>query len=99
MEGALNGSTHRPNEESDMQFSYPESTAGDDDPPKLGHPDKDFLNRKEWYEVLYFCNRTSKESKGIALKSERLIRNHLPGNVRGQDNVLKWLQDNWDNFN
>jgi len=87
-----------PMKKSDMQFSYPESTAGDDDPTKRGHPDRDLLNRNEWYEVLYFCNRTSQGKLGTAKKSERLIRNHLPGSVRGQDNVLKWLQDNWENF-
>jgi len=87
-----------PMKKSDMQFSYPASAAGDDDPKKRGHPDRDLLNRNEWYEVLYFCNRTSKGNLGTAQKSERLIRNHLPGNVRGQSNVLKWLQDNWNNF-
>lgn len=87
-----------PMKKSDLQFSYPKSTAGDDDPTKRGHPDRDFLSRHEWYEVLYFCNRTSKGNLATAKKSERLIRNHLPSDVRSQANVLTWLQDNWDNY-
>jgi hypothetical protein len=63
-----------------------------------GKPDSTLLNRHEGYEVLHFLNRISKDKAG-ALKGERLIRNHLPGEARSHANVLKWLIDNWTRYN
>jgi hypothetical protein len=81
---------------SKLQFKYPSGPTANDDPLVRGVPDSVLLNRDEWYEVLYFCNKYSKGSLDTALKSERLIKERLPGEVRGQANVLKWLQENWD---
>lgn len=84
----------------DLQYKDYRWTAisSNDDPRVTGKPDSTLLNRHEGYEVLHFLNRISKDKAG-ALKGERLIRNHLPGEVRSHANVLKWLIDNWTRYN
>lgn len=81
----------------ELQFQYQWTAMGDDDPRKTGKPDSVLLNRNEGYEVLYFLNHISADKAG-ALKGERMIRNHLPPNVRSREHILKWLIDNWSKF-
>ncbi|MGX3291584.1 hypothetical protein ACWJSQ_26100 [Klebsiella pneumoniae] len=38
------------------------------------------------------------DTKSPALKAERLIKNHLPGDVRSHKNVWQWLVDNWNRY-
>jgi len=87
---------------SDLQYNYPVSTSGSDDPSKRNEPDSSLLNRREWYEMLYFVNKFSnthgKSSVGVAKKAERLIHKHLPSNVRSHDNVSNWLVNNWNTY-
>lgn len=88
-----------PLKKSDLQFNYPPSTTSGDDPSKRNFPDDIFLNRSEWYEMLYFCNKFAntcgKESKTVALKAERLIHGNVPSNLHSHANIQKWLIDNW----
>jgi hypothetical protein len=79
----------------DLQYQYQWNAIPPDDARATGAPDNVLLNRNEGYEVLAFLNKTS-TSKGGALKAERLIRNHLPGDVRGRKHVLDWLIANWN---
>lgn len=79
----------------DLKFDYEWSAIPPDDARLTGKPDDVLLNRREGYEVLAFLNATSAD-KGGALKAERLIRNSLPGNVRGRKHVLDWLIANWN---
>jgi len=88
-----------PLKKGDLQFVYPTGPTAGDDPTKRGIPDSVFLNRNEWYEVLYVCNKWSQGKLATAQKCERLIKQHLPGNIRSHANVLKWLQDNWSVYN
>jgi hypothetical protein len=75
----------------DLKFDYQWSAIPPDDARVTGAPDNLLLNRREGQEVLAFLNKTSASEDG-ALKAERLIRNHLPGEVRGRKNVLDWLR-------
>lgn len=87
---------------SDLQFQYAWSALSPDDPRITGKPDSTLLNRHEGYEVLSFLNRLAHASKwdtkSPALKAERLIKNHLPGEVRSHKNVWQWLVDNWNRY-
>lgn len=70
-----------------------------DDPRVTGKPDSTFLNRHEGYEILYFINKFVEsyglKEKSIATKTEKMIRNELPSTTRSQENVVKWIVDNW----
>lgn len=83
----------------DLQFNYSWTVIASDDARVTGVPDSVLLNRSEGYEVLYFLNRLAQASKWTekepALKAERMINNHLPGNVRSHSNVWQWLVNNW----
>lgn len=87
---------------SDLLYTYSWTAIGDDDPKKTGKPDSTLLSRNEGYEVLHFINRFAEKhsfkSKESALKTEKMIREYLPGDVRSHKNVTSWLQDNWNNY-
>ncbi len=90
----------------ELLHTYTWSAIRGDDPKLTGHPDDVLLNRNEGYEVLAFINRFCARhtwnpgpvTKQAALKVERLIRNHLPGNVRSRKNVDAWLVQNWSSY-
>lgn len=90
---------------SQLQYAYPKSTTEGDDPANRGEPDSSLLNRHEWYEMLYFCNKFANghtdgqaTKQTIALKAERIIKEHLPSDVRSHKNVEKWLEENWKHY-
>lgn len=89
-------------QKSDLQYEYSWSVVAPDDPKITGKPDSTFLNRSEGYEVLAFINsfavRNNWKQKASGLKTERLIRKHLPGDTRSHSNVKKWLVDNWSMY-
>jgi hypothetical protein len=70
-----------------------------DDPRITGKPDSTLLNRHEGYEVLYFLNKFAEKhglkEKASATKAEKMIRIELPSTSRSQENVAKWLVENW----
>ncbi len=81
----------------DLQYQYSWTALPPDDPRRRG-VDSHFLNRNEGYEVLYFLNSLAANNnwnKATALHAEWLIRERLPGNVRGHAEVWQWLIDNW----
>jgi len=80
-----------------LQFNYSWTALRPDDPRVTGEPDNAELNRHEGYEVLPFLNRIC-SNLAQALKAERMIRQHLPGNIRSRANVLSWLQANWSAY-
>ena len=88
---------------SDLQYSYNKTATSNDNPKLRGEPDRSFVNRHEKYEVLYFINRLAEikgwTQKENGLKAERLIKKHLPSNIRSRDNITKWLENNWDKYN
>jgi hypothetical protein len=81
-----------------LQYSYQWSAVRPDDPRVTGVPDSTELNRHEGYEVLAFLNRVCREGLNQALKAERMIKLHLPGNLRSHAHVLSWLQANWSAY-
>lgn len=89
-------------EKSDLQFKYSWTALTGDDPRVTGKPDSTLLNRGEGYEVLYFINRFSAshdfKQKSSGLKVEKLIKKHLPGDIRSHANVSSWLVANWKKF-
>jgi hypothetical protein len=89
-------------QKSDLQFVYSWTAIPPDDPKVTGKPDSTFLNRSEGYEVLAFINRLAVtnnwKQKASGLKTERLIKKHLPNDTRSQANVRKWLVDNWKTY-
>lgn len=86
----------------DLQYQYSWTAISPDDPKITGIPDSVLLNRNEGYEVLSFINRVAHVSnwtiKDPALKAERLIKEHLPGDIRSHSNVWQWLVDNWNKY-
>ncbi len=87
---------------SDLQFTYSWTAIPPDDARVTGIPDSTLLNRNEGYEVLAFINRVATASKWTdkahALKVERMIKNHLPGDTRSHTHVWQWLIDNWQKY-
>jgi len=71
----------------------------EDDPKVTGEPDSSLLHRKEGYEVLYLINKFAEKHKfkrkESGRRAERLIRESLPGEIRSQEEVMKWLAQNW----
>jgi hypothetical protein len=72
-----------------------------DNPKITGKPDSTLLNRKEGYEILYFVNKFSEahDFKQInsAKKVEKMIREEVPSEIRSQDKIKTWIEQNWKN--
>jgi len=84
----------------DLHFKdYSWTVYQEDDPKVTGEPDSSLLHRKEGYEVLYLINKFAEknglEKKASGLKAEKMIRESLPGEIRSQEEVMKWLAQNW----
>ncbi|MGA0609440.1 hypothetical protein [Caldimonas sp. KR1-144] len=85
---------------------YSWSTFRGDDPRLTGEPDATLLNRHEGYEVLHFISRFCDRhtwnpppaTKASAQKAERLIRQHVPSNVRSRQGIDQWLIQNWGQY-
>jgi hypothetical protein len=88
---------------SDLAYKYSWTTIDPDDPKVTGKPDSTLLNRGEGYEVLPFINRFAEKHsfkhKASGLKTEKLIKEHLPSDIRSHANVSKWLEAHWEKFN
>lgn len=84
---------------SDLVNTYSWSVIPPDNPRITGEPDSTLFNRNEGYEVLYLINKLAErwnwKEKKSGLKLERLIRDHLPSDVRSQSNVKAWVEKNW----
>lgn len=87
---------------SDLKYPYSWTAIAPDDPEVTGAPDSALLNRNEGYEVLDFINRFAQECKfkykASATKAERLIKEHLPNDIRSHENISRWLADNWNRY-
>jgi hypothetical protein len=87
---------------SNLQYNYSWTAIAGDNPKVTGEPDSTLFNRNEGYEVLYLINKLAElwsfKQKASCLKLEKMIKHHLPSDVRSQINVKKWLADNWENY-
>lgn len=86
----------------DLEGTYSWTAISGDDPRISGPPDSTLFNRQEGYEVLYLINKFVEvhniKNKDLGIKVERIIRNHLPGDVRSQEHVMQWLAFNWNRY-
>jgi hypothetical protein len=87
---------------SDLYFTdYSWTTLASDNPKITGKPDSTLLNRMEGYEILYFINKLCEiwelKNKSSATKIEKMIRYEVPSNIHSQENIMKWISDNWKN--
>ena len=96
--------------EKDLQYKDYNKTCTIGDNPKKIKIDKEFLNRKEDYEVVYFINelapkiiteqgilgRKLKDSE-VCKEIERMIHDELPGDIRSHKKVEEWIRKNWKN--
>ena len=82
----------------DLQYEYSWSVYKDDDPKVSGKPDNTLLNREEGYEMLYFINKFMQihnlTSIETANKIEVMIKEFLPSDIRSQENIKVWLEEN-----
>lgn len=76
-----------------------------DDPKVTGEPDRTLLARKEGWEMLYFVNKLSEKWQWKApvtarnyQKIERAVREYVPGDVRSQEKIKTWIEQNHTNF-
>ena len=76
-----------------------------DDPRVTCEPDKTLFARKEGWEMLYFVSMLAEKwnwSSPITVshyqKIERAIREYVPGDVRSQNNIKSWIEQNYKTF-
>lgn len=83
---------------SDLKYKYSWTVYGNDNPKVVGNPDKTLFNRNEGYEVLYLINKMCDlyniKYKSTALQIEKIINTDLPGNIRSQQEVIRFIVDN-----
>lgn len=86
--------------QSDLIFKYNWRHDKDDNPLLINFPDSDLLDRNEGYEVLYFIRKIMDKYQLTQINSgkviEILIHEYLPGSIRSQKNVEKFITDNWN---
>ena len=87
---------------SNLQYKYSKGNTEGDDPKLRGEPDRSLFNRNEKHEVIYligkFVSKHGISTVESIQKTERMIQEHLPGNIREQSAVVNWLEINWRNY-
>lgn len=95
-----------PYSENDLLYQdYTDRAADTGDNPNIrGGIEKDELNRKQKYEMLYFINNFVNKNiegyihLGTYRKVEIMIREHLPANYVKHEEITDWLRNNWNNY-
>ena len=86
---------------SDLIYDY-HWTTDPDDPRIQGEPGTDKFNREEGSEMLYlinsFASRHDIEIITVGNKIERLVRFQLPKTIQTQQEIVKWLEENWSRY-
>lgn len=87
-------------EKEDMIYTDYKWTAYPNDNPKIvGKPDSTLLNRNEGYEVLYLINAFAEKHGFKKTVSgnvvEEMIRKELPIDIRSQEGIFMWVEENW----
>ena len=77
-----------------LQYEYSWQATDGSDPMKV-KIDARILNRNEGYEVIPIIQKVidhfGYSDEADVLKIEALIKEELPGNIRGRDRVFDWL--------
>ena len=85
----------------DLMYEYAWSQYETDDPRISGLPDATPFNRKEGREILYVIGSLTDHVawgvEGFGNRVEKMIHDRLPDEVRTQEEVIRWIQDNWKN--
>jgi len=82
---------------------YSDKAVNGDNPHIIGKIDKDRFSRNEKYEVLEliknYLEKNKLHEKIDAVKVEFLIHEYLPKETQMRNDVILWLEKNWNNFN
>lgn len=85
-------------DKSDLKYEYNWSVYDENDPKIDGNADGSPLNIEEGHEVLYFINAFAEKhqyvNKITGIIIERLLKDHLPAEIRSQKSVREWLENN-----
>ena len=86
----------------DLKHQYSWTAISGDNPKITGKPDSTIFNIHEGYEMLYMINHMADENnwknKESGQKTERMLRENLPSDIRSQENVKNWLATNWNKY-
>ncbi|AIM35282.1 hypothetical protein KO02_00320 [Sphingobacterium sp. ML3W] len=80
---------------------YENTTTQGDNPKYTAIRDRERVNKKERYEVVYFCNAFVKgyqvpKTKASFQKVEKLIRLSQASNIVMRDELNKFVAQNWN---
>lgn len=80
---------------------YENTTTQGDNPNYTAIRDRERVNKKECYEVVYFCNAFVKgyqlpKTKASFQKVEKLIRLSQASNIVMRDELNKFVSQNWN---
>ncbi len=89
------------NEDDLVNSDYENSTTSGDDPNYTAILDRERVNKKELYEVVYFCNAFLKgykvpKTKESFQKVEKIIRLPNASNIVMRDELNKFVAQNWN---
>ena len=86
----------------DLVYEYNWSKYEKDDPKISGMPDTSKFNRKEGWQTLYIINHLTNhlawDVDSFGKKIEKLIHDRLPKEINNQKDTIKWIKDNWKNW-
>lgn len=79
---------------------YENTTTGGDDPKYIAIRDQERVNKKELYEVIYFCNsflaNHNLKEKGSFQKVEKLLRHPDASKIVMRDALNAFVLNNWN---
>lgn len=79
---------------------YENTTTNGDDPKYIAIKDRERVNKKELYEVVYFCNAFlashNLTKKGSFQKVEKLLRHPDASKIVMRDDLNAFVLNNWN---
>lgn len=85
-------------DKSDLKYDYNWSVYDENNPQINVNPDSDMFNTEDGNEVLYFINSFAEKhqyvNKITGIIIERLLKDHLPTEIRSYKSVGEWLENN-----
>lgn len=81
-------------------YTWTASLSGDN-PFIIGGKERQELNRKEGYEVLYFINKLGTDTwkhlfdKATGQQIERMLRNIVPKDLHDREKIKTWILTYW----
>lgn len=85
-----------------LNTDYENTTTQGDDPDYTAIRDRERVNKKELYEVVYFCNAFMKKHKfkkrASFQKVEKIIRLKEASGIVMRDELIKFVEKNWNKY-